>query len=209
MEENKLMQEEIKSLVCKIPDVLSCKVVLGDKNQIEDLHVLCSTGKNVKQLVRDIQSAISAKFSLQVDYKVISIAQIDEDDYKESRLKIESITVMNMNNKIKAIVVLKDGDKIYEGSSIRVKSMSNKYKAIAEATLLAIESFINFNGVLYLEGIQKGKISGMDVFLCLIGHAYESSDNFLIGSSLIKTDENEAVVKSILDALNRKISNIV
>jgi len=194
VDDNKIaLEEEIKSLVCRIPDVLSCKVILGDKNEVEDIHVLCSTG-NIKQLVRDIQSAVSARFNMEIDYKVISVAQIEENEYKDNRLKIDSISMMNMDNSLKATVVLENEEKTFEGVSIKVKSTTNKYKAVAEATILALEAFINTNSIFYLEGIEKTKIAGRDL---------------LIGSSLIKTDENEAVVKSALNALNRMISKIV
>lgn len=203
------MEEEIKSLVCRIPDVLHCKVILGDNSEIQDIHVLCATGRNIKQLVRDIQSAVSAKFNIEIDYKIISVAQIEEGDYKENRLKIGSISMINMDNSLKAVVILENEGKTYEGTSIKVKSITNKYKAVAEATILGIESFINTSGIFYLEGIEKAKVTGRDFFLCLVGYTYKNTENILIGSSLIKTDENEAVAKSILDALNRTISKIV
>lgn len=207
MEENKLVQEDdIRSLVCKIPDVLSCKVMIGNDSKIEEIHVLCSTKKNVKQLVRDVQSAVSAQFNIDIDYKVISVAQIDLDDYKENRLKIGAITVMNIDKSIKAVVSLEDEGKIYEGSSIKVKSLTNKFRAIAEATIAAVEEFINSKDVFYLEGAEKKVIAGKEVFLSLIGCTYNNS--LLTGCCLLKNDEDESVVKSVLDALNRKISNI-
>ncbi|MCQ1528632.1 hypothetical protein [Lutispora saccharofermentans] len=210
MDDNKIaLEDEIKSLVCRIPDVLSCKVILGDKNEVEDIHVLCSTGRNIKQLVRDIQSAISARFNMEIDYKVISVAQIEENEYKDNRLRIDSISMMNMDNSLKATVVLDNEGKTFEGVSIKVKSTTNKYKAVAEATILALEAFINTSSIFYLEGIEKAKIAGRDVFLCLVGYTYKNTENLLIGSSLIKTDENEAVVKSALNALNRMISKMV
>lgn len=210
VDDNRLMlEEEMKALICRIPDVLSCKVKLGENNEVQNIHVLCATGKNIKQLVRDIQSAVSARFNIEVDYKVISIAQIDENDIKDNRLKIGSILMMNMENSLKATVILENDEKTYEGYSIKVKSISNKYKAVAEATIMAVESFVNINSIFYLEGIERTKIAGRDIFVCLIGYTYKNSENLLIGSSLIRTDENEAVAKAVLNALNRLISKMV
>lgn len=209
MEGYKLMlEEEIKSLICKIPGVLSCKVTMGANSKIEEIHVLCSTGKNIKQLVRDVQSAVNAKFDTDLDYKVISVAQIDIDDFKESRLKIGGITIINVDNSIKAVVDLENEGKTYEGSSIKVKSLTNKYRAIAEATIAAVEEFINAKDVFYLEGVEKAKIAGKEAFLSLIGCTYKNNDSLFMGCCLLKNDENEAVVKSVLDALNRKIGTI-
>jgi len=210
VEDNKLvLEDEIKSLICRIPDVISCKVILGEKSEIQDIHVLCTTGRNVKQLVRDIQSAVSAKFNIEIDYKIISVAQIEESELKDSRLKIVSITMTNIGNSLKATVTLESDEKTYEGTSTKVKSVTNKYKAVAEATIKALEAFLNTDSIFYLEGLEKARITGRDFFLCLVGYTYKNNENLLIGSSLIKTDDNEAVVKSILNALNRKISSIV
>jgi len=210
VDDNRLvLEEEMKSLICRIPDVLSCKVILGEKNEVQDIHVLCTSGRNVKQLVRDIQSAVSARFNVEVDYKVISIAQIEENEIKDNRLKIGSIVMMNMDNSLKATVILESDGKNYEGNSIKVKSVSNKFKAVAEATIMAVESFVNTNGIFYLEGIERTRVAGRDIFVCMVGYTYKNNESLLIGCSMIKTDENEAVAKSVLNALNRLISKMV
>ncbi len=210
MEEAIIMREEdVKSLICKIPGVLSCKVRMGIDNKIEEMHVLCAIGKNTKQVVRDIQSAVNAKFDTDIDYKVISIAQIDIDNFKESRLKISGITITNLDNTIKAVVNLEHDGKFYEGCNIKIKSLSNKYRAIAEATIASVENFISIKDIFYLEGVEKQRIITEDIFLSLIGYTYKENNNIFCGCCLIKSDENEAIAKSVLDAINRIIGTIV
>ncbi len=205
----KMKEEDVKSLVKKIPGVLSCKVMMGADNKIDEMHVLCANVKNTKQIVRDIQSAVNAKFDTDIDYKVISVAQIDADSFKEGRLKISGITITNMDNTIKAAVVLEYDDNTYEGFNIKVKSLSNKYKAVAEATISAIESFINKKDIFYLEGVEKKKIVTDEVILSLIGCTYKSNNNLFCGCCLVKGDENEAIAKSVLGAINRTVGTIV
>ncbi len=208
MEELDIINEkDLKSLICMMPDVLSCKIVMEEEN-LQEIHVLCPTGKNIKQIVRDIQSAINAKFDIVIDYKIISVAQIDIDEFKDNRIKISGITVMNIDNTFKAIVNLESENKNYQGHSVKIKSTTNKYKAIAEATILAVEEYIHTKDIFYLEGIEKKKIAGEEVFLALIGCAYKNSNNLFSGCCLIKNDENDAIAKSVLDAINRKITAI-
>ena len=159
VEETIIMKEEdVKSLICKIPGILSCKVIMSTDNKIDELHVLCAQGKNTKQMVRDIQSAVNAKFDTDIDYKVISIAQIDIENFRESRLKISGITLTNVGNTIKTVVSLEHDGQLYEGTSTKIKSQTNKYKAIAEATIASIENFISLKDVFYLERIEKKTI---------------------------------------------------
>lgn len=210
VEETIIMKEEdVKSLICKIPGILSCKVIMSTDNKIDELHVLCAQGKNTKQMVRDIQSAVNAKFDTDIDYKVISIAQIDIENFRESRLKISGITLTNVGNTIKTVVSLEHDGQLYEGTSTKIKSQTNKYKAIAEATIASIENFISLKDVFYLEGIEKKRIITEEAFLSIVGYTYKESNNIFCGCCLIKSDENEAIAKSILDAINRIIGTIV
>lgn len=202
------LQNDVKALICKLPDIINCSVVCDEEGSIEEIHILAAVGRNIKQLVRDIQSAVSAKYNIAVDYKKISIAQINEAEFKETRVKIESIAVKNVDNMIEATVGLSYGDKIYEGKSSKVKSKSNRAKAVAEATLAALEAYMGISGILYLEGLESLKVSGKEVYVSLVGFSQDNVEESLAGSSLISLDENESAVKAVLAALNRKINSV-
>lgn len=202
------LSEEIKKLICKLPEIKHCSIVCNQDKEIQEIHVLAGMSRNIKQMVRDIQSAINAKFGINIDYKIISIAQIDENDYKEARLKLEGISVNNIENSIEAIVSLKLEDKVFEGKSRRVRSRSNKFKAIADATLFALEDYLKIGQVFYLEDIQVVLIANREVTTCVIGFAIDGREELLSGCSIINSDENEAVVKAVLSAVNRKISTM-
>lgn len=202
------LQNDIKDLICKLPDVMNCSVVCDDAGNVEEVHILAPVGKNIKQTVRDIQSAISAKFDISIDYKKVSIAQINETEFKEARVRIESIAIMNVDNMIEATVVLFYDEKIYEGKSKKVKSKSNRAKAVAEATLAALEAYMGMSGILYLEGMETIKISGKEVYVCLVGFSQDNVEESLSGCSIVSLDENESAVKAILSAVNRKINTV-
>lgn len=202
------LSEEIKQLVCKLPDIKYCTVVCNEKNEVEEIHVLSGMNRNVKQLVRDIQSAISAKLGITIDYKIISIAQIDENDVKEVRLKLDGVSVKNIDNSIEVTVVLSYDGRIFEGKIKRVKSRSNKFKAIAEATIIAVESYLGIGQSFYLEDIRIVSISSGELLTCVIGFAMDDKEELMSGCSLVNSEENEAVAKAVLAAVNRKISII-
>ena len=203
------LQNDIPSLICKLPDIINCSVVCDEDGNIEEIHVLAAVGRNIKQMVRDIQSAINAKFNINVDYKKISIAQINEAEFKETRVRIEGIAVKNIDKTIEAAVSLSYDDKIYEGKSSKVKSRSNRVKAVAEATLAALESCIGRSGVLYLEGLESLKVSGKEVYVSLVGFSQDNVEEYFSGSSIISLDENESAVKAVLAAVNRKMNAVV
>ncbi|KUO74808.1 MAG: hypothetical protein APF77_11140 [Clostridia bacterium BRH_c25] len=202
------LQNDLKALICKLPDIMNCSVVCDEAGNIEEIHVLAAVGKNIKQIVRDIQSAINAKFNISVDYKKVSIAQINEAEFKEARVRIESIAVKNVDNMIEATVVLSYDDKVYEGKSSKVKSRSNRAKAVAEATLAALEAYMGISGILYLEGLESLKLSGKEVYVSLVGFSQDNIEESLSGCSIISLDENESAVKAVLAAVNRKMNTV-
>lgn len=202
------IQNDVKALICKLPDIINCSVVCDEAGNIEEIHVLAAVSRNIKQMVRDIQSALNAQFDIAVDYKKISIAQINEAEFKEARVRIDSIAVKNVDNMIEATVVLSYDEKIYEGKCSKVKSKSNRVKAVAEATLAALEGYIGINGVLYLEGLESIKVSGKEVYVSIVGFSQDNVEESFVGSCMISLDENESAVKAILAAVNRKINSV-
>lgn len=202
------MQNDIQSIICKLPGIINCSIVCDGDNNIEEIHILAAVGRNVKQLVRDIQSAISAKFNIAVDYKKISIAQINETEFNEARVRIESIAVKSVDNMVEATVVLSYDNKLFEGKSRKVKSKSNRAKAVAEATLSALESYMGVNNILYLEDLESYKISDKEVYVSLVGFSQDNVEEFFTGSCIISLDEDESAVKAVLAAVNRKISTV-
>lgn len=202
------MSEEIKGLICKLSEIKSCNVVCGKNNKIEEIHVLAYLNRNIKHLVRDIQSAINASFGINIDYKVISIAQINEYDFKDVRLQIKGVSVRNIENVFEASVTLNYGHKLYEGKATIVKSKFNKLKAISEATLLALENFIDKGKLFYLEDIRTVAITNGELCTCVIGYTYKDKEELLSGCCLVNAEEDKAVVKAVLSAVNRRLNTI-
>ncbi len=198
----------IEELVCKLPNVLNTNVVIREDGSLMEIHTLATTERNVKQLVRDIQSAIQAKFAIEIDYKIISVAQIDESQYKDTRLIIDEISLKNTGNTIEASVILIHDETKYDGHAIKIRSTGNKTRGLAEATLVAVEKYLQINNFVYLEGIEKTIVAGKTVYVAVVGFCNTSSEEILSGCSIVEEDENEAIVRAVLAAVNRRISLI-
>ena len=59
-----------------IPGVLSARVV-GDAGDPSEIHVLAGSERHPKQIARDVESCLAAKFDLVVDHRKISVAQME------------------------------------------------------------------------------------------------------------------------------------
>ncbi len=199
--------EQYQLLLNKIPGVISSKIVSGDGNTISEIHILADVGRGPKQISRDIQSALLAKYNQAIDHKIISIAQIDEGmiSSKDFRLSLSNIQLNTQIGRIEAKVVLIKDDETFEGTAIGGNSAKGRYRVIAEATLNAVHQFLNRYYIFVLYDAIQFPIGDRTAVAVAIFHFGESGEECLSGTSIIKNDENEAIVRSTLDAINRRL----
>ena len=67
-----------QELICRLEGVQAAQVVFAESGMPCEIHVLAGPEKSSKSLVRDIQSALTAQFGVQVDHRIISVAQLSE-----------------------------------------------------------------------------------------------------------------------------------
>src|SRR5688500_18587346 len=70
---------EIESLIAALTGVLAARVVTNPLGRIEEIHVLADEQLHPKQMVRNIESALSAGLGVTVDRRLVSIAQVRGD----------------------------------------------------------------------------------------------------------------------------------
>ncbi len=216
MENTQSLSVEIEKILKCIPGVLFTKVVVAENMEnfnIEEIHIVATTKRNPKQISRDIQSIMSAKFDLDFDHKKVSIAQIeygnDTDFVKDNnRLQIEGIDYTIKGNQIRTEVTLKYDDEVYKAEEAGPNTLSNTYRILANATLNAIHQYIDRGHMFAIEDIERVRIGKQDAVLVAVGVISSEYEEVLLGNALIKGDVREAVVKATLDALNRKLPKL-
>ncbi|SCY73594.1 hypothetical protein [Alkaliphilus peptidifermentans] len=211
MESNKILSSDVEGILNSIPGVLSTKVVFNDSEDIEELHVISTTGRNPKQISRDIQSIIFAKYGLNFDHKKISIAQIDalEKIKAEKRIEIEEIFYTVNGNELKVGVKLKRNDTVYTGIDESLNTTNNSYRVIANATLKALQQVVSEYCFFSTEDVEIISIGKKEVAVAAICFVSGSHEEMLVGTATVKGDLRTAVVKATLDAVNRRLISLV
>ena len=143
MQEMIELKSELDKLMSSLNGVLAARTVLNDLDEIIEIHILSDLSKSPKQLVRDIQSAIMAAFGLDIDYRLISVAQVNSNMMlapaaAEPRLLIRKITISLDSNNLETTVVLAMGDKSFEGSCRGPLSGRNRIYSAINACLAEI-----------------------------------------------------------------------
>lgn len=209
-----MLQPETKSsvsswqdLICRLEGVCAAKVVLSTENVPEEIHILASTTKSPKAITRDVQSALMAVFGIEVDYRIISIAQIHSElQEKDCRLCYSGIDTKFIDGQGEVTVFLSHGDCRMEGkASYTSRNMTSHLRGVAYATLDAVSKYISINGSCHYDLITTEiiEVGGNSVVLAVL---CDGEGRQFVGSSFIRGNHDDAMVRAVLDALNRRIS---
>ena len=75
------LRPDFEAALRQVQGVKAASVVTGPDAFPTEIHVLAETGKAPKQVVRDVQSLAMAQFDLDIDHRIVSVVQLDDDDY--------------------------------------------------------------------------------------------------------------------------------
>jgi len=210
MEEIRQMSlvKEYMDLIDKLSGIIKSHIVINDE-EITEIHVLSDTSRSPKQVARDIQSALMVRFGVNVDHKLISIAQIPSENTMKltDRLVFEEISISKNKERFTARVTLCDGNSTFSGEATGLNDPIEVNKIICQATLNAVLNFINPCVVLSPVEIKAFDLAGEKAVAVCIAVKIQSKVEHFLGSSFIGDDAGSAVVKAALDALNRKLAN--
>lgn len=83
-------------------------MVFAENGMPCEIHVLAGPEKSSKSLVRDIQSALTAQFGVQVDHRIISVAQLSEGlaPRGDFRLAHTGLEIKSAGGRVSASVTL-------------------------------------------------------------------------------------------------------
>ena len=199
---------ELEATLGRLPGVQAVRVVTGPDARPVEVHVLASRDKTPKQLVRDIQSVAMATHDLEVDHRIVSIVQFDEADTPggnaANRVLIATITAQTTGQESTATVTLASGGTLYDGTATAPATASSRPRLIARATLNAVSALMPL-GACDIEYAQIAQVGGREVAVSIVQVVTPDGEQIVTGSALVRGDEADAVARSVLDALNRRL----
>lgn len=200
---------DMETLINKIPGVISSRIV-KDGDTITELHILSNFSRTPKQIIRDIQSALMAGCDMELDHKVISVAQIEDGKVSKRsfRLKLKHIDLSMEENKITTTVHLAKGGDEFSGTASGGSSLQNRYRLVAEATLSAVNDFLGTDPVFIISDVLTLNTAAGKAFTVVITDISGMNEQSLVGSAMVVQDEHQAVVKATLDAVNRRLDRL-
>lgn len=200
---------ELEATLGRLPGVQAVRVVTGPDANPTEVHVLASREKTPKQLVRDIQSVALAQFDLEVDHRIVSVVQFDDAEGPAaigggSRVLIATIKAETTGLESTATVTLASAGTLYDGTATAPATPSSRPRLIARATLHAVSALMPV-GACDIEYAQIARVGGREVAVSIVQVVTPDGEQIVTGSALVRGDESDAVARSVLDALNRRL----
>lgn len=215
--------EQCSALLSKLPGVYAARLRFEDGDLVE-IHVLGATDRNAKQIARDIQSAIFATYGVEVDHRIISIAQLPSDPFTpaahashaepaESHHEVRPLfsgmeSNMSGGQFHVSVHLFWDGHDLTGEGKCR-DSLVHRNRTIARATLDAVNAFLGND---YFSLLEVKQVNIWDVTVVVTVIEYLEKDDadpvILIGAATQKDNAAAGIVRSTLDGLNRSLGKL-
>lgn len=194
-----------QALISKLNGVYAAHVVFSETHEPLEIHVLAGNTRNSKAIVRDVQSALAARYGIDIDYHIISVAQITSKLQKGLRFRLAyaGIDIHKSAGEIEIDVSLSENGSAFSGRASGSSLPFYRMRCIAKATLDAVKKATGGTQFFELDATELVRSNGRSIVLTQV---YDMTDATpLIGSAYADPDGDAAVVQSVLDAINRKL----
>jgi hypothetical protein len=211
----------------RVPGVKSVRVV-GDDTPSE-IHVVASSKRPPKQVVRDVQSLAAAGYGMPIDHRIVSVVQLDEDadvppplqsvdpvdvtqrtesdEEPVQRLVLERVVLASKwdSGWVKVALRWPDGTST-EGAGAAGSSREARARGAAQALLQALQPALGPVGAkLDVDQVLLQPLGANDTVIARVVLYDRGIATPLVGSALVYDDVATAAVRAILQSINRRL----
>lgn len=198
----------LQDKIACIDGVEAARIVAGN-GHIEEIHVLARRNKPPKQVVRDVQSLSQALFGEEIDRRVVSVVQLSDADLDTGfRPALVDVSEVLDGSRAEVSVSLRWQNEVFTGTAKGAAAMTTRPRQIAEATLDAIRQAIHPDAALAVSSMDIPVLGSRRVAVAQVVVVTEASERHLIGCAYVEDEESRAVVRGVLDALNRVLPDL-
>lgn len=211
---------ELEESLRQIPGIRAASVVTGPDSRPTEVHVLAQPGKAAKQVVRDVQSVAMAQFDLDIDHRIVSVVQIgeaeiagptrdlaDPEQLAESPVRpaLRSIGVRTAEGETEVTVVLTVDGEDYPGTATGPGLPVHRPRIVAQAAVRAVSELLGLPA--HIESAQLLEVGLRHLAVTVLSLSIPRlGEQVLCGAALVRGDQDDAVARSVLAALNRRLA---
>jgi len=215
------LESSVERLLSSLAGVVSVRAIAGADGRLEEIHVLSTPELQPKQVVRNVESALSAGLGLEVDRRIVSVAQVREDVYAEATAGLvvaqpepepepsrDRLVLVRYDTRTHGPhdahcrVVLRRGEAEYAGAGEGANTQQGRATAAARALFAALAAGRGREDVA-LEDTTLVDALGR-TFVLVAAHGLAGRNTVpLTGAALVARSPEEAAILASLQATNR------
>ena len=175
-----------------------------------ELHVLSDDKRNPRQIVRDIETLLLVKLGINIDHKRISVVQFaKEQEAGEDRVTLHGLSYKLHKGIAEVAVSLAFGDKLAEVALTGPASRQNQGRLVAAATLASLKKLLSGMVDFVVEDVAQLNFARGEVVVVGLSIVTPAGEETLVGSTFVRGEAKEAVVRATLAAVNRRFGQLM
>lgn len=206
--------------------------VRAEGDEIREIHVVTSSERPPKNIVRDVQTVLRTGLGLGIDHRVVSVAlaqkgtaephaepgfprasELDEPPEPapargDDRIQFEGVNLFVSGPRTQAQVELRWRGLPRIGSAAGWSPRDDAHRLVAQAAAAAVQEFLADPAALNVQGVEFESFGQHRVAVVAVAFVAHRQEKLLTGSCPIAQDTPQAVVLATLDALNRVVGGL-
>ena len=202
---------ELEEVLTRLESIDAARIV-NQGDRITEVHILSAPDKPAKQVVRDVQSLAMARFGMAIDRRVISVVQISPQELdlvSTDRAALTRVSETPNGTRTSVEVTLRHQDEEHVGTASGPAVASARLRLVGQATIDAIERTFDAIPPIALDAMSVSTVGVHQVVVAVVITAGSSGgEDFSIGSARSTGNDDDAAVKAVLNALNRRLAHL-
>jgi ribosomal protein S11 len=205
---------EIVAALRAVPGVAGADVVPDEEGGgLGLLRLALSPGVDEVQVASRVGRVLRERFGLGVDADQVQLIEdaetLDVSEQSGHRPVISRMQLVSSGLDVSASVSLTFQGRVVRGESTGTATQSGVQRAVAAAALHAVEQLIDSKARFELEHVEV-TISGRDrTALVSVTMVSSAGTDRLTGSAMVREDARQAVIRAVLDAVNRRLEPLL
>ena len=203
-----MSERSLENTLRRLPGVEAARVVTERGAPVE-VHVLARPGKQPKQIVRDVQSVALAAHGIRVDRRIVSVVQLEEGDISTGdRPIVEDVAEQIDGSRMSITVTLSWHDEHLIGTATGPASAGTRLRLVADATVAALQQALAEDAAFGIQAVSTPTVGLREVAVAQVVVVVDGAERLMVGSALVNGDPSRAMVRAVLDALNRQVPGL-
>jgi hypothetical protein len=200
-----------------VPGVAEADVEPDDEGGLGVLRLGLQPGVDEVEVATTVGRLLREQFGLGVDADRVQIVE-DADipvvergmvPLQRVRPAINRMHLVSSGLDVTATVTLSSGERLHAGEARGTASQAGVQRAVANATLRAVEELLDGAVRFELDHLEVSTVGAERTVLVSLSMVSARGSERLTGAAAVREDVRQAVIRSTLDALNRRLETLL